>query len=195
MLNYPLELGFKIATVGTRVRVVDAAGRQVAYLRKKKFRLKEDVRVYEDENQSRLRFRLMADRIVDFGASYAVSGSAGRPLGAVRQRGVRSLWKSTYEVSHPSGKVIGVIHEENPFVKVLDSLAEALPFADALDGLFFNPAYLVDLGGETVLRMKKERSVFESRFRLDKLGDFSEEEEDLLLASLMMVLLLERDRG
>ena len=194
MLNYPLELSFKIATIGTRVRVVDAAGQQVAYLRKKKFRLKEDVRVYEDENQSRLRFRLKADRVVDFGASYTVSGSGGRPLGAVRQRGVRSLWKSTYEISDPSGKVIGVIHEENPFVKVLDSLAEALPFADALGGLFFNPAYLVDLGGETVLRMKKERSVFESRFRLDKLGDFSEE-EDLLFASLMMVLLLERDRG
>jgi hypothetical protein len=43
--------------------------------------------------------------------------------------------------------------------------------------------------------MKKERSVFESRFRLDRLGDFSEEEEELLLASLIMTLLLERDRG
>jgi uncharacterized protein YxjI len=194
MLSYPLELSFKIATIGTRVRVTDAVGRQVAYLRKKKFRLKEDVRVYEDENQSRPLFRIRADRVVDFGASYAVSGPDGRPLGAVRQRGMRSLWKSSYEVSDPNGKTIGVIHEENPFVKVLDSLAEALPFADALGGLFFNPAYLVDLGGETVLRMKKERSVFESRFRLDKLGDFSEE-EFFLLASLMMVLLLERDRG
>jgi hypothetical protein len=195
MLNYPLDLSFKIATIGTRVRVVDAAGRQIAYLRKKKFRLKEDVRVYEDENQMRELFRIRADRVVDFGASYAVSGSDGRPLGAVRQRGVRSIWKSSYEVSNPNGKTIGVIHEENPFVKVLDSLAEAIPFADALGGLFFNPAYLVDLGGETVLRMQKERSVFDSRFRLDRLGDFSEEEEDLLLASLMMVLLLERDRG
>jgi hypothetical protein len=195
MLNYPLEMSFKIATIGTRVRVTDAAGRQVAYLRKKKFRLREDVRVYEDESQNRLRFRLKADRVVDFGASYAVSGPDGQPLGAVRQRGMRSIWKSTYEVSNPNGKTIGVIHEENPFVKVLDSLAEALPFADALGGLFFNPAYLVDLGGETVLRMKKERSVFESKFRLDRLGDFSEREEDLLLAGLMMVLLLERDRG
>jgi hypothetical protein len=61
--------------------------------------------------------------------------------------------------------------------------------------LLFNPAYLVDLGGETVLRMQKARSVFESRFQLDGLGDLSEEEEDLLLVSLMMVLLLERDRG
>lgn len=195
MLNYPLDLSFKIATIGTRVRVVDAAGRQVAYLRKKKFRLKEDVRVYQDEDQNRELYRIRADRVVDFGATYAVSAAGGRPLGAVRQRGVRSLWRSIYEVSNPNGKTIGVIHEENPFVKVLDSLAEAIPLADSLGGLFFNPAYLVDLGGETVLRMQKERSVFESRFRLDRLGDFSEEEEHLLLASLMMVLLLERDRG
>ena len=195
MLNYPLELSFKIATIGTRVRVTDAAGRQGAYLRKKKFRLKEDIRVYEDEDQKRQLFRIRADRIVDFGASYAVSDPDGRTLGAVRQRGVHSLWKSTYEVANAHGKIIGIIHEENPFVKVLDSLAEALPFADALGGLFFNPAYLVDLGGETVLRMQKERSVFESRFRLEKSGDFYEDEQELLLASLMMVLLIERDRG
>ncbi len=195
MLSYPLKLGFKIVTIGTRVRVTDAAGGQIAYVRKKKFKLKEDVRVYEDEDQRNLLFRIKADRVVDFGASYAISGADGRPLGAVKQRGMRSLWKSTYEVSDPLGKGIAVIHEENPVVKVLDSLAEAIPFADALGGLFFNPAYLVDLRGESVLRMKKERSVFEGRFRLDRLGDFSEEEEELLLASLIMTLLLERDRG
>jgi hypothetical protein len=195
MLTYPLDLSFKIATIGTRVRVTDAASRQVAYLRKKKFRLREDVRIYEDEDQRRQLFRLRADRVVDFGASYAVSGPDGRPLGAVRQRGVRSIWKSSYEVLNPNGKTIGTIHEENPFVKVLDSMAEVLPFADALGGLFFNPAYLAELGGEPVLRMKKERSFFESRFRLERLGDFSEDEEELLLASFMMVLLLERDRG
>jgi uncharacterized protein YxjI len=194
VLNYPLELGFKIATIGTRVRVVDAAGRQVAYVRKKKLRLREEVIVYKDEDQRDLFFRIEADRIVDFGASYSISGPDGRHLGAVKQQGMRSLWKSTYVVSDPLGKDIAVIHEENLFVKVLDSLAEAVPFADALGGLFFNPAYLVDLRGETVLRMQKERSVFESRFRIEKLGDFSEEEE-LLLASIMMSLLLERDRG
>jgi len=195
MLSYPLELSFKIATIGTRVRAVDAADRQVAYVRKKKFRLKEDVMVYRDEDQSDLLFRMKADRMVDFGASYAVSTPDGRPLGAVRQQGMRSLWRSSYGVEDDHGEVIGLIHEENPWVKVLDSLAEAIPFADALGGLFFNPAYLVDLRGRTVLRMSKERSVFESRFRVEKLDDFSEEDEALLLASLIMTLLLERDRG
>ena len=195
MLSYPLDMSFKIATIGTRVRVVDATGRQVAYVRKKKFKLKEDVRVYEDEDQRDLLFRIKADRVVDFGATYAISAPDGRPLGAVRQQGMRSLWKSSYSIADARYEEVGLIHEENPWIKVLDSLAEAIPFADALGGLFFNPAYLVKLRGRTVLRMSKERSLFESRFRVEKLDDFSEEDEALLLASLIITLLLERDRG
>ena len=95
-MDYPLDLRFKIATIGTRVSVTDAGGRLVAYVRKKKFRLKEDIGVYADDNQQRLLFRIKADRMVDFGASYAVALPDGTPIGAVRQEGMRSLWKSTY---------------------------------------------------------------------------------------------------
>lgn len=195
MLSYPLDLGFKIATIGTRVRITDASGRQVAYVRKKKFKLREEVTVYENEDQKALRYRIKANQVWDFGASYAVSGPDGHPIGAVRQQGMRSLWKSSYAVSDAAGEEVGLIHEENPWVKVLDSLAESLPLGDALGGLFFNPAYLVDWRGKSVLRMSKERSVFESRFRIEKLADFSEEDEDVLIASLIMMVLLERDRG
>lgn len=195
MLSYPLDLGFKIATIGTRVRVTDAAGRQVAYVRKKKFRLKEDVGVFDNEDQKALKYRIKADRMLDFGASYAISDPGGRTLGAVKQHGMRSMWKSSYAVSDALGQEIGLVHEENPMVKVFDSLMESIPGGDALGGLFFNPAYLVDLRGDTVLRLKKQRSVFESSFQLEKLGDFTEEEEDLMLASIIMMVLLERDRG
>ena len=140
-------------------------------------------------------FRLKADRVVDFGASYAISTPDGSSVGAVRRQGVRSLWRSAYAIADANGAAVGSIHEENPWVKVLDDLMEAIPFGDALGGLFFNPAYLVDLRGQTVLRLQKRRSVFESAFRLEKLGDFTEEEETLLLASVVMMILLERDRG
>ncbi len=195
MLNYPLDVSFKIVTIGTRVRVTDASGRLVAYVRKKKFKLREDVGVYREEDQRDLLFRMKADRVLDFGASYAISAPDGRPIGTVRQYGMRSLWKSSYGVADASGVEVGAIHEENPWVKVLDGLLESIPFGDALGGLFFNPAYLVDLRGQTVLRLQKRRSVFESAFRLEKLGDFTEEEETLLLASVVMMILLERDRG
>ena len=194
-MNYPLDLRFKIATIGTRVSVNDATGQLVSYVRKKKFRLKEDVGVYADENQSRLLFRIKADRVLDFGASYSVVDSNSKPLGAVRQEGVRSMWKSSYVLSDPAGTSVGLIHEENPWIKVADSLMESIPLGDSLGGLFLNPSYLAELGDRTVLRLKKEKSVFEGRFTVEKLGDFTEEEEELLLASLIMMVLLERDRG
>lgn len=194
MLSYPLELSFKIVTIGTRIRVMDAAGRQVAYARKKKFKLKEDVMVYEDEDQSRLRFRLKADRVIDFSASYTITGPDGHPIGAVQRQGMKSMWKSAYSLADARGNQIGVIHEENPWVKVLDGLMEMIPFGDALGGLFFNPAYLADLRGATVLRVQKERAVLESKFTIEKRGDFSEEEEQVLLAGTIMMLMLERDR-
>ena len=194
-MSYPLDLRFKIATIGTRVSVTDAAGRMVAYVRKKKFRLKEDVGVYADEGQSRVLFRIRADRMMDFGAGYSVARPDGTTLGAVRQDGMRSLWKSTYALTNASGGSVGSIHEENPWVKVLDGLMESIPFGDSLGGLFFNPAYIVDLDGAPALRVAKQRSVFESSFRLEKLKDFSEVEEDLILAGVIMMVLLERDRG
>lgn len=195
MLSYPLELGFKIVTIGTRLSVVDATGRQLAYARKKKFRLKEDVMVYEDENQNRLRFRLKADRVIDFSASYKITGPDGQPIGAVGRQGMRSLWKSAYGVVDAGGTQIALIHEENPWTKVLDGVMEMIPFGDSLGGLFFNPAYLVDLRGQTVLRVQKERSLLEGKFSIQKRGDFSETEEELLLASIVMMVMLERDRG
>jgi hypothetical protein len=195
MLNYPLDLSFKIVTIGTRIRVTDATGRQVAYARKKKFKLKEEVRVYENESQNRLLFRMKADRMIDFSARYAISGPDGHPIGAVGRRGMKSLWSSSYVLADSSAEEIGAIREEDAWVKVLDGVMESVPFGDAMGGLFFNPAYLADLRGHDVLRVQKQRSILESSFHIEKLADFSENEEDLLLAGIIMMVLLERDRG
>ena len=194
-MSYPLDLSFKILTIGTRVTIKDAAGRQVAYVRKKKFKLKENVEVYTDDGQSRLLFRMKADRMLDFSARYAISGPDGHPMGAVGRRGMKSLWSSAYVLDDAYGTEAGSIREENAWVKVLDGVMESLPLGDALGGLFFNPAYLAELYGKDVLRIQKQPSVLESSFRIDRLADLSEDEEDLLLAGIIMMVLLERDRG
>jgi hypothetical protein len=194
-LSYPLDLSFKIVTIGIRIKIKDATGRQVAYVRKQKFKLKEDVGVYTDEGQSRLLFRMKADRMLDFSVRYAISGPDGHPIGAVGRRGMKSLWSSAYVLDDAYGTEAGSIREENPWTKVLDGVIEFLPLGDALGGLFSNPAYLAELYVKDVLRMQKQPSVLESSFRIDKLADLSDEEEDLLLAGIIMMVLLERDRG
>jgi uncharacterized protein YxjI len=194
-LSYPLDLSFKIVTIGSRIKIKDATGRQVAYVRKQKFKLKENVGVYSDEAQSSLLFRMKADRMLDFSARYAISGPDGHPIGAVGRRGVKSLWRSAYVLDDAYGTEAGSIREDNPWTKVLDGVMESVPLGDALGGLFFNPAYLAELYGRDVLRLQKQPSVLESSFRIDKLADFSDDEEDLLLAGIIMMVLLERDRG
>ena len=52
-MNYPLTLTFKLITIGSRLSVRDASGNLIAYVRPKRFKLKEDINVFADENQTR----------------------------------------------------------------------------------------------------------------------------------------------
>jgi hypothetical protein len=80
-------------------------------------------------------------------------------------------------------------------VKVLDGLVGELPIIGMIVPIFINPAYLVDRDAQTLLRMKKEAAILEGKFTIQKLAEFPDREESLLPASLMMMILLERQRG
>jgi hypothetical protein len=104
---------------------------------------------------------------------------------------MKSLWKATYNILDASGAEVGLIHESNPWIKVLDGLLSDVP----LVGMWINPAYLVDLRGATVLYLKKQPSMLEAKFKLEKRGECSDADEKLLLQSIIMMMLLERSRG
>src|ERR687886_2168301 len=127
MLNYPLDLSFKILALSPQVRVTDASGQLVAYVKQKAFKLKEDVTIFADEGQMQPLYRMNANRILDFNANYTVTTPHGQTLGAVRRPGMRSIWKANYPISDPSGTEIGAIHEENAWVKVMDALLGEVP--------------------------------------------------------------------
>lgn len=190
MHNYPLNLSFKIIAFNPQVKITDAAGQTVLYVKQKALALKEAVKVFADEGQKQELFQIKADRILDWNAKYGIT-AGGAPTGMVQRQGMRSLWKATYAVFDAAGAEVGQIHEENPWLKVLDSLVSEIPFVS----MFINPAYLIDLRGKTVLYLKKQPAFFEGKFTLEKRGDFTDGEEKLLLNSVIMMLLLERVRG
>jgi hypothetical protein len=195
MFSYPLNLSFKLLAFSPQVGVTDAGGATVLYVRQKALALREDVRVYRDADQQELVYRIKANQILDFSASYAITTADGEPLGAVRRQGMRSLWKATYQVADAAGAEVGLIHEADPIVKLLDGLVEMIPVVGMFGGYFFNPSYLVELRGQPVMTLRKERALFEGRFTLDKQADLAERDEALLVAGVLMMLLLERSRG
>jgi hypothetical protein len=194
--TYPLTLTFRVLTIGSHVRVVDATGELVSYVKQKAFKLKEDVTIFADEQQTQPVYRIKANKIIDIGATYAISTSDGRALGAVRQHGMRTLWKATYDILDEVGNAIGLVHEADPWVKVLDGLIGEIPIIGFVIQQWINPTYLIDgTDGVTLLRLRKQPSLIERRFLLEQDSPLPRGIEQLALPAVIMVVLLERGRG
>ncbi len=193
---YPLTLTFKFLTISSYIRVVDATGQLISYAKQRAFRLKEDVTIYADEEQTRPLYHVKADRMIDIGATYAISAGDGRPMGAQRQRGMRTLWSATYDIVDDNGSAVGLIHEQDPWVKVIDGLIGSIPFLGFVIQQWINPTYLIDgADGVTLLRMRKRPSLIERRFFVEQEAPTPSRLEPLVLPALLMVVLLERGRG
>ncbi|MDI1240394.1 MAG: hypothetical protein PSX80_00560 [bacterium] len=195
-MNYPLKLSFKLITLVSQIYISDANGELLGYVRQKLLKLKEDINVFADEQQTRHLYNIKADRMLDFSAKYNFTDSHGGSVGAIKRKGMRSIFRAHYEIYDPSGSLSMEIHEENGWIKVVDSLIGEIPVIGMFTGYFFNPAYIITrTGGSQIARLKKQPAFFEGVFQLEKLSDVSEADEALVLLSALTMTLLERSRG
>src|SRR5688500_1557534 len=196
-MNFPLELRFKILALASQISVTDARGQVICYVKQKMFKLKEAVTVFSDESQKTPLFRIAADRIIDISAQYRIEDNSGAELGVLQRHGMRSFWRAHYEV-HQNGKLAFTLREANVWVKVADHFLGQLPIVGILSGYFFHPAYRLTRGGESgelVLRVEKRPAFFEGVYRIEQKGSASDDEQRLGLLSILMMALLERQRG
>ncbi len=197
--QYPLNLRFKLVALAPQIYVTDATSQEILFVRQKVLKLKEDVRIFSDSSKSQEVFRINADRVIDFSANYHFTDSQTEtPLGSVKHKGMRSIWNATYLVFDASGQQTHKITEDNPWVKVLDAAADAIPVVSWFTGYIFHPSYTVYRADDDqgVMQITKQPAFFESSFKIVKLEEgISPEEEKRLLLSLLMMVQLERSRG
>lgn len=195
-MNYPIDLTFKLLALASQIRITDANGQMLGYVKQKLFKLKEDIRVFTDESQTNQIFGIKADRILDFSAKYNFTDRNGTLLGSIRRRGMRSIWKAHYEIYDERENIVMEIHEESAWVKVFDALLGEIPILGAFTGYFFHPAYLITkTGGAPVARLEKQPAFFEGKFQLTQQGQINQTEETQVLLSVLTMTLLERARG
>ena len=195
-MQYPLEVTFKFWTLAPKITVTDAEGNLVFFVKQKLFKLKEAIGVFADEAQTRKLYDIKADRIIDFSARYNFTDSHGVRVGAIKQKGLRSLWRAHYDIFDTETSSNLHIQEENPWVKVLDSLFQEIPIIGALSGYVLNPKYLVKRSdGTVVMRLEKRPALLSRKFSIKPVDQLSPQEETQALLSLLMMILLERSRG
>ena len=194
-MEYPLGLTFKIVALAPQMAVTDASGRLVFYVKQKLFKLKEQVNVFADREQTRPVAKMGADRVLDLSATYHFEDPQGRRFGAVRRAGLKSIWRAQYEVMKGDAPIF-TIREDNAMVKFIDGLLTEIPVLGFISGYVFHPAYSVTRAdGTRVLHVKKRPAFWEGRFTIEREGELAPDEEALTTLSILMMILLERSRG
>lgn len=111
-----------IALTG-RFRFYDPSGRMVLFSEQKMFKLREDIRVYADENKSQEVLSIKARQIMDFSAAYDVVDTAmNQKAGALRRRGLQSILRDEWEVLDANDNVVGKLFEDSVGLALLRRL-------------------------------------------------------------------------
>lgn len=195
-MNFPLRLRFKILSFFTRIEVTDSTGQLICFVKKKAFKLKEHIEVFGDAEMTRLLLSIKADRIIDFSAVYTFTDAAGRPMGSISRKGMRSIWRAHYLISDETGALQFEITEENPWIKVFDAFCESIPIVNVITGYMLNPSYLVKRpNGELAFSVRKQPALFEGIYQLEQTSPTDEASMARTLTAVIMMVLLERYRG
>ena len=195
-MNYPLSLSFKLLALASQIYIRDANGNLLGYVKQKLLKLKEDINVFADEQQTQHLFNIKADRVLDFSAKYNFTDNQGNVLGAIKRKGMRSIWKANYEITDPAGNLVFQVNEENAWVKVIDAFAGEIPILGMFTGYLFNPAYIVSRPDNSpVARLAKQPAFFEGKFNLEQQAQLAPQDETIVFLSVLTMTLLERAKG
>lgn len=97
-----------------KFRVFDTSGRLLLFSEQKMFKLREDIRVYADEAKSQEVLAIKARQIIDFSAAFDVIDSvSGQKVGALRRKGLASMFRDEWEVLDVNDNVLGKLFEDS----------------------------------------------------------------------------------
>lgn len=137
-----------------------STGEVVLWGRKKGFKLKEDIRLFEDAAMQREVLSIGARQMLDFSGTYDVIDSRERrKIGALRRKGLKSILRDEWQLLDTEERAIGAMQEDSQGMALLRRfLTNLVP-----------QSFDLIVGGTTVAEVKQHFNPF--RYRLDL--DFS----------------------
>ncbi len=178
--------------------MTDNQGKLLFVMRQKAFRLKEAIVIYGDEQLQQPLYEIKADRIIDFSARYNFNNLNGTDLGGIKRHGLKSLWSARYDVFDrlAATRPLMTIQEDDPWIKVCDTLFAEIPLLGMFTGYVFNPTYtLARDGGGQVMKLSKIPGFFSRHYTIQKVDRLETQAELQAILGILMMIFLERSRG
>ena len=99
---------------GNKFRIMDAQDNLYGFCEQKRFKIKEDIRVYDDENKNNEWLVIKQKNLIDAWGGFDIyDPNAGVLLGTVRKKFWNSILRTRWELLDSEGQNIGVLEEDS----------------------------------------------------------------------------------
>ena len=158
----------------------DQNGSVLAFLRKKVFTLKDEIRVFTDETQSFELLRIKGRQIIDFGAAFDVMDSINNErVGTLKRRGWKSLVRKEWTILDAREKEIGRFKEDSLMLAMLRRFITSL----------IPQEYTFELEGRQIGTARQNWNFFAPKMQVDFSGDPGRKFDRRLAAAAIILLL------
>ncbi len=178
----------KVIALAGKILVYDSGDNLVAFSKQKMMKLKEDIGVYADEEQTELLLKIKARQVMDISATYDVAAAGGGPVGALRRKGLKSIVKDQWLILGQGDMEIGSI-EEDSTVKAL--LRRFVPLMNIL----LAQTYVVTVEGRHAATFTRNVNPFVSKLGVSYSRGQSTLDRRLGLAAAVLLLLIEEKQN
>ena len=109
---------------------ISAGPTPVAFVRQKRMAIKEDIRFFADENETRELWRIKARSVMEFGGRYDVTTQEGEKIGVLGKVFGKSLLRSTWSILDADEQELAVAKERSVPIAILRRVIDAVPYGD-----------------------------------------------------------------
>jgi uncharacterized protein YxjI len=163
---------------------ISAGPTPVAFVRQKRMAIKEDIRFYADESETRELWRIKARSMMEISARYDVRTPEGETIGVLGKVFGKSLLRSTWQILDPAEQALAVATERSMSIAVLRRLVEVVPYGDFVPIPFH---FTIDAGERHIGDLNR-RLGFRDTYDLDVSGDVERTIDRRLAVSLGIAL-------
>lgn len=181
----------KILTiVGAKFHIYDPQGQLALFAKLKGFKIKEDIRIYADEQQTQEVLSIRTQSIFDIAGTYDIRDSTtNETLGALRRKGLKSMLRDEWVILDTQGNEVGKIVEDSQLKAIIRRFVEAASF-------LMPQKFHADIAGQTVATYQQNFNPFVQKITID----FSPDRSNLLdprlgLAAAVLLCAIEGKQG
>src|SRR5215467_3027169 len=164
---------------------LDANGNTLAFLRKKVFTWKDEIRVFTDETQTMELLYIKARKIIDWGTAFDVTDSINQQkVGALKRQGWKSLLRKEWTILDENDQEIGKLQEDSMFLATIRRyLTNIIP-----------QSYSFEIGGHPVGAARQNWNFFAPKMEVDFSIDPDKKFDRRLAAAAIVLLMAEIGR-